>query len=342
MSSHCFTSTEVDLGPLVHQIPVIAPPSTTCLYPGSTDMTVHITTTGNPFVHRSSAPSVHSQHSSSRTISAPSSHKDWQSFFECSSMSTDLSTLSHELYEAQDKASILFSDCLIRLGSRMAFRLNALVTTSENWKCTTAQWRRQARVIVQDFFSTDLPTNFATYTQALQKSVNHWFCTASHLTLKSASDFARNIITEATEMSPGQATYFLHWVLDHAKAITDSEKMQIPSFPEKELLLQSLADNPALCLVLMNHPVSPAPSSSVGLALGAHLHQILAGSQAVYIEFQQIHSHCLAPLQSTAYQNSMLPFWNCFKPGCHLTPSARASSRCLGLDPLKVLCLCLV
>ena len=60
---------------------------------------------------------------------------------------------------------------------------------------------------------------------------------ASHLTLKSVSDFLRNVITEATEMSPGQATYFLHQVLDHVDAIADSEKLQIPSLPEKELLL---------------------------------------------------------------------------------------------------------
>ena len=67
-------------------------------------------------------------------------------------------------------------------------------------------------------------------------------------------------------MSPGQVTYFLHQVLDHAKAITDSEKLQVPSLLEKELLLQSLADNPALCLILMNCPASIAPLSSVGLA----------------------------------------------------------------------------
>ena len=144
----------------------------------------------------------------------------------------------------------------------MAFQFNALVTTSENWEGNTAQWRRQARVIVQDFFSTDLPTDFATYTQALQKSVNHLLHTASHITLKSVSDFIRNILTDAT----GQAMYFLHWVLNHAEAVIDSEKLHIPSFPEKELLLQSLADNPAFCLVLMNHPASPALSSSVGLA----------------------------------------------------------------------------
>ena len=68
--------------------------------------------------------------------------------------------------------------------------------------------------------------------------------------LKSASDFISNILIETTEISPGQATYFLHRVLNCAKAITDSEKLQILSFPEKELLLQSLADNPALCLGL--------------------------------------------------------------------------------------------
>ena len=160
----------------------------------------------------------------------------------------------------------MFSDSLISFGSRMAFRLNALVTSSEDCEGNTAQWRRQARVIVQDFFSMDLPTDFAVYTQDLQKLVNHLFCMASHLTLKSVSNFLRNVIMEATEMSPGQATYFLLWVLHHAKAITDSEKLQIPSLPEKECLLQSLADNPALCLILMNHPASPAPLSSVGLA----------------------------------------------------------------------------
>ena len=134
--------TEVDLRPLVHQIPVIAPPTTTCLYPGDTDITVCITTIGNPFTHRSSAPSVHSWCSCGGTISAPSSHKDWQYFFECSRTSTDLSTLSHELHEAQDKASTMFLDSLIHLGSRMAFWLNALVTTSEDCDCNTAQWGR--------------------------------------------------------------------------------------------------------------------------------------------------------------------------------------------------------
>ena len=121
------------------------------------------------------------------------------------------------------------------------------------------------------------------------------------------------------------------------------EKLQIPWLPEKELL-QSLADNPALCLVLMNHPASPAPSSSVGLAQTLSL----GGSSPPHsggftsIELWQIHSHCLAPLWSTAYQNSMLLLWNCFKPGQHLTPSAPASSRCLGLDPLETLHLCSV
>ena len=109
----CFrvgTLTEVNLGPLVHQIPVIAPPTTTCLYPGGTDMMVHITTTGNPFTHRSSAPSVHSRHCRGGTISAPSSDKDWQSFFKCSRISMGLCTLSPKLHEAQDKASVVFSD----------------------------------------------------------------------------------------------------------------------------------------------------------------------------------------------------------------------------------------
>ena len=71
----CFwagTLTEVDLGPLVYQIPVIAPPTTACLYPGGIDMTVCIITMGNPFTHRGSAPSVHSQHSHGGNISAPS------------------------------------------------------------------------------------------------------------------------------------------------------------------------------------------------------------------------------------------------------------------------------
>ena len=89
---------------------------------------------------------------------------------------------------------------------------------------------------------------------------------ASHITLKSASDFIRNVLSKATKMTSGQATYFLCQVLKHAKAVADSERVQIPSFPEKELLLPSLADNPALCLALTDHPLSPVPSLSVGLA----------------------------------------------------------------------------
>ena len=226
----------------------------------------------------------------------------------------------------------------------MAFWLNALVTTSENWEGNTAQWRRQARVIVQDFFSMDLPTDFATHAQALQKSVNHLFCTASHITLKSVSNFVRNILTEATEMSPGQATYFLLRVLKHAEVIADSEKLQVPSFPEKELLLQSLADNPALCLILMNGPASPTPSSSVGLAKTLSLRRSsLPHSSGFTSSVCQTAADSLPLSSSTpAYQNTMLPFWNCLKPGHHLTPSALASSRCLGLGPLEVLHLCLV
>ena len=151
--------TEVDLRPSVQQIAVITSPTTTCLYPGGTDMRVHITTTGNPFAHRSSAPLVHSQRSCGGTISAPSDHKDWQSFFKCSRTSVDLSILSHKFHKAQDKASAMFSDSLIHLGGRMAFQLNALVTTSEDCEGNTAQWRRQARVIMQDFFSMYLPTD---------------------------------------------------------------------------------------------------------------------------------------------------------------------------------------
>ena len=74
----CFwvdTLTEVDLGPSsVHQIPVITPQTTTCLYPDSTHMTVCIITTENPFTHRSSAPSVHSQLPVATRIGSPSSN----------------------------------------------------------------------------------------------------------------------------------------------------------------------------------------------------------------------------------------------------------------------------
>ena len=165
---------EVDLWPSAHQIPVSTPPIITCLYPGSTDMTVHIMTIGNPFAHRSLAPLVHSQQSHGGTISAPRGHKNWQSFFKHSGTSTNLSILSHELHKAQDKAGAVFSDSLIHLGSRMAFHLDALITSSESWEGNASQWRKQARAIIKDL-STDLPTDFAVYTQALQKSVNHLF-----------------------------------------------------------------------------------------------------------------------------------------------------------------------
>ena len=78
----------------------------------------------------------------------PSGHKDWQSFFKHSSTSTDLSTLSHELHKAQDKASTVFSHSLVHLGSRMTFQVDALIATSEKLEDNTAQWRRQARVII--------------------------------------------------------------------------------------------------------------------------------------------------------------------------------------------------
>ena len=166
-------------------------------------------TIGNPFAHRSLAPLVHSQQSHGGTISAPRGHKNWQSFFKHSGTSTNLSTLSHELHEAQDKASAVFSNSLIHLGSRMAFRLDGLITSSESWEGNASQWRRQARAIVQDLLTTDLLTDFAVYAQVLQKSVNHLFQTASHITLKSASSYVRNVLSKATEMIPGQATYFL-------------------------------------------------------------------------------------------------------------------------------------
>ena len=76
-------------------------------------------------------------------------------------MLTDLSTLSHELHEAQDKASAVFSDSLICLGSRMAYRLDALITSSESLEGNASQWRRQARAIIRDLLSTDLLTDFA-------------------------------------------------------------------------------------------------------------------------------------------------------------------------------------
>ena len=132
------TLTGVDFRPSIHQILVITPLTTTCLYPGGMDMTVNIITTGNPFNHRSSAPSVHSRHSPGGTILAPSSHKDWQSFFQHSGTSTDLSTLSHELHEAQDKASGVFSDSPFCLESRITFCLDALITTSEKWDKSSA------------------------------------------------------------------------------------------------------------------------------------------------------------------------------------------------------------
>ena len=134
--------TEVDLRPSVHQISVIAPPTTTCFYPSGMDMTVHIMTIGNPFAHRSLAPSVHSWQSHGGTISAPGSHKNWQSFFEHSGTSTNLSTLSHELHEAQDKAGAVFSDSLICLGSRLAFHLDGLIASSKSWEGNALQWRR--------------------------------------------------------------------------------------------------------------------------------------------------------------------------------------------------------
>ena len=130
--------TKVDLGPSTHQTPVIAPP-TTCLYPSSMDMTAHIMTIGNPFTHRSLALLVHSQQSHSGSISAPRGHKNWQSFFEHSITSTNLSTLSHELHEAQDKAGAVFSDSLIHLGSRMAFCLDGLITSSKSWEGNASQ-----------------------------------------------------------------------------------------------------------------------------------------------------------------------------------------------------------
>ena len=167
----------------------------------------------------------------------------------------------------------------------MAFRLNALVTTSEDCEGNTAQWRRQAIVIMQVFFSMDLPTDFVVDVQALQKLVNYLLHTASHLTLKSVSDFLRNIITETTEMSPGQATYLLHQVLNHAKAIADSEKLQIPSLPEKELL-QSLADNPAL----LSDP--DEPSSKSGSIILSWFGTNLQSSGLISTTFQWVHKQC--------------------------------------------------
>ena len=148
----------------------------------------------------------------------------------------------------------------------MAFHLDGLIASSESWEGNASQCRKQARAIIKDLLSTDLPPDFAVYVQTHQKSVNHLFQMASHITLKSASDFVRNVLFKATEMTPGQATYILHQVLECTEAIVDSERVQITSFPEKELLLPSFVDNLALCLTLMDHPLSPVPPSSVGLA----------------------------------------------------------------------------
>ena len=127
--------TEVDLKPSTCQIPVINPLTTTCLYYSGMDMTVHIKTIGNPFTHRSLTPSVHFWQSHSGSISPPRGHKNWQSFLEHSGTLTDLSMLSHEHHKAHHKASSMFSDSLIHLGSRMAFWLDGLITSSKVMLC---------------------------------------------------------------------------------------------------------------------------------------------------------------------------------------------------------------
>ena len=155
--------TEVDLRPSTCQIPVITPLKTTCLYSSGMDITVRIKIIGNPFTHRSLTPSVHFWQSHSGSISPSRGHKNWKSFLEHSGTLTDLSMLSHEHHKAHHKASAVFSDSLIHLGSRMAFWLDGLITSSKSWEGNALQWRRQARAIIRDLLSTDLPADFAVY-----------------------------------------------------------------------------------------------------------------------------------------------------------------------------------
>ena len=108
---------------------------------------------------------------------------------------------------------------------------------------------------------------------------------ANHITLKNASSFIRNVLYEATEMTHGQAMYFLYRVLEHAEAVADSERVQIPLFPEKELLLLHLADNPALYLALMEHPSSSIFISGFGTSTQPW--------RPVSITFRQAYQQCM-------------------------------------------------